>query len=65
MRDAAAERLRGETDVARAAADADVVVEREFRTQWIHQGYIEPQTCIATVDPLGNVVVYARLTGTR
>lgn len=28
-------------------ADADVVVEREFRTKMVHQGYIEPQTCTA------------------
>lgn len=46
-------------NVDQGFAEADVVVEREYRTQWIHQGYIEPQTCIATVDPLGNVVVYA------
>ena len=38
---------------------ASVIVEREYRTPWVHQSYLEPQVCAATVDPLGNVVVYA------
>jgi CO/xanthine dehydrogenase Mo-binding subunit len=46
-------------DVEKAFREADVVVEREFRTPWVHQSYLEPQVCAATVDPLGNVVVYA------
>src|SRR5919205_844042 len=46
-------------DVEQAFRDADVVVEREYRTPWVHQSYVEPQVCAATVDPLGNVVVYA------
>ncbi len=46
-------------DVERGFREADVVVEREYTTSWTHQGYIEPQTCAATIDPLGNVVVYA------
>jgi CO/xanthine dehydrogenase Mo-binding subunit len=48
---------RGDAD--KALAEADVVVEREYRTPWVHQGYMEPQVCAATVDALGNVVVYA------
>src|SRR5919197_811740 len=48
---------RGE--VEQGLREADVVVEREFRTSWVHQGYIEPQTCVAAPDPLGNLVVYA------
>jgi CO/xanthine dehydrogenase Mo-binding subunit len=46
-------------DVEKAFAEADVIVEREFRTPWVHQSYLEPQVCAATVDPLGGVVVYA------
>src|SRR5918911_1263673 len=46
-------------DVEKALSEADVVVEREFRTPWVHQSYMEPQVCAATVDALGNVVVYA------
>jgi CO/xanthine dehydrogenase Mo-binding subunit len=48
---------RGDAD--RALAEADVVVEREYRTPWVHQSYMEPQVCAATIDALGNVVVYA------
>jgi CO/xanthine dehydrogenase Mo-binding subunit len=46
-------------DVEQAFRDADVVVEREFTTPWVHQSYMEPQVCAATTDALGNVVVYA------
>jgi CO/xanthine dehydrogenase Mo-binding subunit len=46
-------------DVEAGFRDADVVIEREFRTSWVHQGYMEPQSCSAMVDPLGNVTVYA------
>ena len=28
-------------------AEADVVVEREFQTPMVHQGYIEPHACVA------------------
>ena len=48
---------RGDAD--KALAEADVVVQREYRTPWVHQSYMEPQVCAATVDPLGSVVVYA------
>ena len=46
-------------DVDKAFREADVIVEREYRTPWVHQSYMEPQVCAATVDALGNVVVYA------
>src|SRR5258708_12816824 len=46
-------------DVEQAFREADVVIEREYRTPWVHQSYMEPQVCAATVDALGNVVVYA------
>lgn len=45
-------------DVQRAFAEADVVVERTYRTSWVHQGYLEPMASAAMVDPLGSVVVY-------
>ena len=46
-------------DVEQAFAHSDVVVEHEFRTSWVHQGYMEPQSCTAALDALGNVTVYA------
>ncbi|MQG20740.1 MAG: xanthine dehydrogenase family protein molybdopterin-binding subunit [SAR202 cluster bacterium] len=34
-------------DTQQAFEESDTVVEREFRTQMVHQGYIEPQTATA------------------
>lgn len=33
---------------------ADFVVERNFRTEQSHQGYIEPHACVASMSPDGN-----------
>ena len=46
-------------DVEAGFRDAAVTVEREYTTPWVHQSYIEPQVCAATVDALGQVLVYA------
>jgi CO/xanthine dehydrogenase Mo-binding subunit len=55
-----ASRIRFERgDVEQGLAQSDVVVEHEFRTSWVHQGYMEPQSCTAVLDALGNVTVYA------
>ncbi len=37
-------------DVAKALAAADVVVERTYRTQTVHQGYIEPHAVVARTN---------------
>jgi xanthine dehydrogenase molybdenum-binding subunit len=50
-------------DVAAGFAAADVVVEREFRTAMVHQGYIEPQTGTAQVSPDGSVTVWTSTQG--
>ena len=34
-------------DIGKGFRDADVIVEREFRTQSVHQGYIEPHSATA------------------
>jgi CO/xanthine dehydrogenase Mo-binding subunit len=46
-------------DVKAGFRESDIVIEREFRTSWVHQGYLEPQSCSAMFDPLGNLTVYA------
>src|SRR5215471_11047065 len=46
-------------DVEEAFARADRVVEHEFRTQAVHQGYIEPHAYLARVDPSGGVFISA------
>ena len=44
-------------DPAAALAGAAVVREGRFTTSWIHQGYLEPQTCTAWIDEDGSVVL--------
>ncbi|HUE75918.1 MAG TPA: xanthine dehydrogenase family protein molybdopterin-binding subunit [Chloroflexota bacterium] len=48
--------LKGDPDVG--FAEADVVVEREFRTSTVHQGYIEPHSSTALWNADGNLTVW-------
>jgi CO/xanthine dehydrogenase Mo-binding subunit len=43
----------GHGDVEAGFAEADVVVERSYKTEQTHQGYIEPHACLASVGPDG------------
>ena len=43
----------GHGDVAKGFAAADVVIERSFKTEATHQGYIEPHACLASVSQDG------------
>jgi len=45
-------------DIEAGFAAADVVVEREFRTPTVHQGYIEPHACVARVGEDGRAVIW-------
>ena len=45
-------------DIARGFAEADHIFENTFRTQLVHQGYIEPYACTVEVDPGGRVAVW-------
>ena len=45
-------------DVAQGFAQADVVIEREFRTEAAHQGYIEPHACMASVSEDGSAEMW-------
>jgi CO/xanthine dehydrogenase Mo-binding subunit len=49
----------GRGDVQQGFAEAEVVIERTFRTQTVHQGYIEPDAEAAWVREDGSVVVWA------
>ena len=50
-------------DVDKAFQEADYVIEDTFRTQAIHQGYLEPMACIASVDPSGRINVWTSTQG--
>ena len=43
----------GHGDVEAGFEEADVIVERNFKTEQTHQGYIEPHACVASVSPDG------------
>ena len=45
-------------DLEKGFAEADVVVEREFNTATVHQGYIEPHNCTVQWNKDGRVYVW-------
>jgi CO/xanthine dehydrogenase Mo-binding subunit len=44
----------GHGDVEAGFREADFVIEKSFRTEATHQGYIEPHACVASVSPDGS-----------
>lgn len=58
------EHLRHELgDVQKGFAEADLTVEREFRTATVHQGYIEPQNATALWNNDGRVLIWTSTQG--
>jgi CO/xanthine dehydrogenase Mo-binding subunit len=51
-------------DVAAAFAASDHVVEGTFNTSWVYQGYLEPHTATAWMDPDGTLRVESSTQGT-
>ena len=45
-------------DIEKGFAEADVIVEREFETQTVHQGYIEPHAATAVWAADGRVTIW-------
>jgi CO/xanthine dehydrogenase Mo-binding subunit len=45
-------------DLERGFAEADEIFENTFRTQMVHQGYIEPRACLVEIDAEGRVQVW-------
>ncbi len=50
-------------DVAAGFAEADVVIEREFNTATVHQGYIEPHNATALWNNDGRILVWCSTQG--
>jgi len=50
-------------DIDKGFAEADVIVEREFTSKPVHQGYIEPQACIATASEDDSVELWTTTQG--
>ena len=52
-----------EGDVEDALAASAVVVRGRFTTPWVYQGYLEPQTATASLEPDGELVVRSSTQG--
>jgi CO/xanthine dehydrogenase Mo-binding subunit len=50
-------------DIDAGFGSADVVVEREFTTEAVHQGYIEPHAAVAAIQPDGQSTVWCSSQG--
>ena len=50
-------------DLAKGFAEADGVVEMSFKTEPVHQAYIEPQACVARFDADGQGEVWSSSQG--
>ena len=53
----------GHGDIETGFAKADVIVEREFNTRPVHQGYIEPHACVASVSEDGQAELWCSTQG--
>ena len=50
-------------DVADGFSAADVVIERNFKTKPVHQGYIEPHACLVSVAADGRATIWSSSQG--
>jgi xanthine dehydrogenase molybdenum-binding subunit len=50
-------------DLKKGFEKADVIIEREFVTATVHQGYIEPQTATALFHPDGRLTIWCSTQG--
>jgi xanthine dehydrogenase molybdenum-binding subunit len=50
-------------DVAQGFQSAAIIVENEFTTSMVHQGYIEPQTATALYNPDGQLTIWCSTQG--
>ena len=55
--------FRGEGDVEAAFAASDLVVGGTFRTPWVYQAYVEPQTATAWPEPGGTLAISSSTQG--
>ncbi|MFW6075128.1 MAG: xanthine dehydrogenase family protein molybdopterin-binding subunit [Chloroflexota bacterium] len=50
-------------DIEKGFAEADEIVERTYRSGFVHQGYIEPHASIVAPDALGKLTIYTMTQG--
>jgi CO/xanthine dehydrogenase Mo-binding subunit len=59
----AARTQMGYGDVDVGFAEADVIIEKTYKTEQTHQGYIEPHACLASVNPDGSAELWVTTQG--
>ena len=47
----------------RDSREADIIIERPFKTKPVHQGYIEPHACLVDVSPDGRATIWSSSQG--
>jgi CO/xanthine dehydrogenase Mo-binding subunit len=50
-------------DAAAGFKEADIVIERRYTTQPVHQAYIEPHACVVSAAPDGQVTIWSSSQG--
>ena len=45
-------------NIAKGFAEADMVFEHSFLAPWVHQGFMEPHTCLVEIDDAGKAQVW-------
>ena len=50
-------------DVDKGFSESDIIVERQFTTPMVHQGYIEPHACVARYGEDGQILVWTSTQG--
>lgn len=50
-------------DIEAGFKESDVIIEQTYHTQMVHQGYLEPQAAVASVDAQGKVTVWTSTQG--
>ena len=50
-------------DVEKGFVEADLIVERDFKSEAVHQGYIEPQACVVSYKPDAQSVIWSSSQG--
>ena len=50
-------------DIEKGFEEADIIVERDFATKPVHQGYIEPHACVADVSEDGKIFIHCSSQG--
>lgn len=55
------ENIKG--DIEAGFAEADIIIERDFTTRPVHQGYIEPHACLVSVAADGKATIWSSSQG--